>query len=792
MDYEVEAITPHPEYGKKQDNAAPHDICILRLATDVEFTNELRPICLPLELDIQKLPIVGETFTVTGWGETENIRWCTMKWLVCSIVTLSLILVADAEELSNGDACETPNGTPGICQLMRNCSYVKQMVKSANFSHNDTTYLQLLICGEMIVPMRKKPIPLVCCPKLSNTELCGAQSLVDRIYDGGGGGETKRSKHPWAALLFYNIGRNRVLPKCGGALVSARYVITAAHCTVDKPNWKLLYARFNEFNASSTDNCTILDDNSEFCRMDYEVEAIIPHPEYDKNNVSRPNDICILRLAIDVEFTDELRPICLPLEQDVQTLPIIGETFTVTGWGETEKKRPCDIQLHVDLPGLDNEACNSVCDVDNVTLNDRQLCIGGLSGTDSCRGDSGGPLMRNEAGVWYLIGVLSFGARMRGTENLPARVWSLVEWYTMKWLVCSIVTLSLILVADAEELSNGDACITPNGTQGICQPVRNCSYVQKILKSADFSHYDTTYLQELKCGEMILPMRKKPIPLVCCPKLNNTELCGAQSLADRIYFGEETKRGEYPWAALLFYNIGRNRVLPKCGGALVSARYVITAAHCTVDKPNWKLLYARFNEFNASSTDNCTILDDNSEFCRVDYEVEAIIPHPEYDKNNVSRPNDICILRLATDVEFTDELRPICLPLELEVQKLPIINETFTVTGWGETENKRPSDIQLHVDLPGLDNEACNSVYVVANVTLTDRQLCIGGLNGTDSCRGDSGGPLMRNAFGAWHLFGVVSFGARMCGTENLPGVYTNIVQYIDWLEEVMLVQQYL
>nr|AAX47960.1 prophenoloxidase activating factor serine proteinase [Scylla serrata] len=30
---------------------------------------------------------------------------------------------------------------------------------------------------------------------------------------------------------------------------------------------------------------------------------------------------------------------------------------------------------------------------------------------------------------------------------------------------------------------------------------------------------------------------------------------------------------------------------------------------------------------------------------------------------------DICILRLATDVEFTDELRPICIPLELEVQK---------------------------------------------------------------------------------------------------------------------------
>uniref|UniRef100_A0A182Q4Q2 CLIP domain-containing serine protease n=1 Tax=Anopheles farauti TaxID=69004 RepID=A0A182Q4Q2_9DIPT len=358
----------------------------------------------------------------------------------------------------------------------------------------------------------------------------------------------------------------------------------------------------------------------------------------------------------------------------------------------------------------------------------------------------------------------------------------------MKRVVCLIVAFACALLVAADEgLGKGEACLTPNGTPGTCEPVRNCTYVQKMV-NVSASHYDTSYLHTLKCGEMTLPKRKKPIPLVCCPTFNNTDLCGAQNLADRILFGEETERGEHPWAALLFYNVGRNRTLPKCGGALVTERYVITAAHCTVDKPNWKLLYARFNEFNASSTENCTVLEDNTESCRVDYGIESIIPHPEYDKNNISRPNDICILRLATDVEFNDYVRPICLPLEYDVQQLPIVDEIFTVTGWGETEHKRPSDIQLHVDLPGLENEACNSVYAVANVTLTDRQLCIGGLNGTDSCRGDSGGPLMRTVGGAWYLVGVVSFGARACGTVNLPGVYTNVVQYLEWMKYNMFV----
>ncbi|XP_052866165.1 CLIP domain-containing serine protease B15-like [Anopheles cruzii] len=341
-------------------------------------------------------------------------------------------------------------------------------------------------------------------------------------------------------------------------------------------------------------------------------------------------------------------------------------------------------------------------------------------------------------------------------------------------------------------LASGDPCETPLGHPGTCEVVRNCTFVQKILNSPNFTHLDTEYLEELKCGEMMHPTQKRPIPLICCPRWQNVPECGPIQFKNRIWGGEETELGDHPWAALLFYNVGKNRTVPKCGGTLVSASYVITAAHCTVDRPNWKLLYARFSELNTSSTQNCTTIDDK-EVCRQDYDVEAIIPHPLYDMKNISRPNDICLLRLAQDVTFTDYVRPICLPSDPEIRQMPFVGEEFTVVGWGETETRRASDVLLQVDLPGLRNDDCSMAYAVANVTLSDKQLCVGGLNGTDSCRGDSGGPLMRQVPGdRWYLVGVVSFGARFCGTKNLPGVYTSVVKYLDWVESEVYDGQYL
>ena len=45
--------------------------------------------------------------------------------------------------------------------------------------------------------------------------------------------------------------------------------------------------------------------------------------------------------------------------------------------------------------------------------------------------------------------------------------------------------------------------------------------------------------------------------------------------------------------------------------------------------------------------------------------------------------------------------------------------------------------------------------------------------------RGEQLGP---DDFTRYYLLGLVSFGAKRCGSENLPGVYTHVPRYLDWI----------
>lgn len=96
------------------------------------------------------------------------------------------------------------------------------------------------------------------------------------------------------------------------------------------------------------------------------------------------------------------------------------------------------------------------------------------------------------------------------------------------------------------------------------------------------------------------------------------------------------------------------------------------------------------------------------------------------------------------------------------------------------------------LQVPLVEQNQCNPIYSRASVSLGNSQICAGGQRGKDSCRGDSGGPLMtvassrKNGQPNWYAVGVVSFGPSPCGMQGWPGVYTKVADYVPWIHRTL------
>lgn len=192
-------------------------------------------------------------------------------------------------------------------------------------------------------------------------------------------------------------------------------------------------------------------------------------------------------------------------------------------------------------------------------------------------------------------------------------------------------------------------------------------------------------------------------------------------------------------------------------------------------------------EWDTSTDEDCEGLGDNTDCSPdpVDVVIVKKIPHPEYIPQSLEQYNDIALLRLGQQIAYTYFVKPICLPRSPELQTRSSVGLKLQVAGWGRTATARFSNVKQKV---GVELAKCNEVYKQEQVVLRDSQLCAGGMAGKDSSQGDSGGPLMGVTTAGsnssyWYLVGLVSFGPTPCGQDGWPGVYTNAVKYVGWVE---------
>uniref|UniRef100_U5EY58 Putative phagocytosis engulfment n=1 Tax=Corethrella appendiculata TaxID=1370023 RepID=U5EY58_9DIPT len=354
----------------------------------------------------------------------------------------------------------------------------------------------------------------------------------------------------------------------------------------------------------------------------------------------------------------------------------------------------------------------------------------------------------------------------------------------------------IIIVAGAK------ICDIPDRNEtGICVKIGDCKPYSILVKNISTSSL-------VKCDNL------DDKEYICCPKTgfyvkdkvkrirrDADEECGVQEDSDRIYGGEKAGIYEFPWMALLFYLIKEtNSIEPACGGTLIHKRFVLTAAHCvagTITK-DFVLKYIRLGENNLLENPDC-ITFQNEKDCAdppIDFNPSKTLVHPEYNPQSWDKFNDIALIKLDHDTPYTDFIRPICLPDKFGFTDADILKIThFRSVGWGRTDyfnDTKPdtaSPFKLEVLLPRVDTNHCAKVYdQMATIRINSSQICAGGGQGKDTCRGDSGGPLLWFDLKKlkWFIFGIVSKGSSQCGTEGVPSIYTNVMSYSNWINKTI------
>ncbi|XP_055903205.1 serine protease easter-like isoform X2 [Eupeodes corollae] len=359
----------------------------------------------------------------------------------------------------------------------------------------------------------------------------------------------------------------------------------------------------------------------------------------------------------------------------------------------------------------------------------------------------------------------------------------------------------------SENVVNYGRCLTPNSERALCIHLEQCTYLYNKLLTKPLLDADKMFLQRSQCGS------NNGKVLICCPErqigaqmpaepdstdtrirasLPEPGTCG-NVISNRIYGGNVTKIDEYPWMALIEYKKGENGNGHHCGGSLINDRYVLTAAHCISAIPEtWTPYQVRLGEWDTQTDVDCEVDVRGYKDCadpHVDVTIEKVIPHEKYVSSSKSQPYDIALIRLSRSIPYTEFIQPICLPLKDILKRSTFEGSVMDVSGWGKTEQGTSSNLKLKAEVPIVPLNDCQRVYSQRSVDLQSSQMCAGGQQGIDSCRGDSGGPLIgldsSNKMRVYYfLAGVVSFGPTPCGLQGWPGVYTKVSDYVDWIQQ--------
>lgn len=214
---------------------------------------------------------------------------------------------------------------------------------------------------------------------------------------------------------------------------------------------------------------------------------------------------------------------------------------------------------------------------------------------------------------------------------------------------------------------------------------------------------------------------------------------------------------------------GTGNCVSLCGGTLINENYVLTSAFCirTGGQDSRKIIAGIYDRRSSQELKERWQIRD----------VAEIFIYPNW--SSLTFKDDIALLRLAEPVKFNEYVQPVCLP---GPDPLPI-SEAILI-GWGRepTNGVIPLVLQQRV-VDVIDD--CNAKRPEVDDA---KQLCFKDPTLTPAiCRGDSGGPALRQYNGRWVVEGITSIYSVMCSSANRNTFYpyTRVSAYLNWIHNI-------
>ena len=293
--------------------------------------------------------------------------------------------------------------------------------------------------------------------------------------------------------------------------------------------------------------------------------------------------------------------------------------------------------------------------------------------------------------------------------------------------------------------------------------------------------------QPRKTARRFLPLSVIALVLAAtfnCKNGDNSKNKDAASQNDvgftyQIEGGQSAKHEDFPWQVSIGITALGADAFDRhhCGGSLLKAYWVLTAAHC-LDKDEGELE----NGMQLIDTEKLRVVHGATNLRRTGGAATRRVAEVYYRCDYIGKPwrndgNDIALLRLSAPIESPTSYA------NLPTKSVVSSNAYAVVSGYGKTRSGKNSRTLRSARIRIEDNQYCP--YAHSKYTISNREICAGFLDG-NACKGDSGGPLMVMEDEKQVLAGVVSWTWKTCGTSKPFTVYAQVPHYLDWIHKTM------